>query len=86
MIQQEFNTIQWKVGQTLELTNGKSYKIIYIYKHKLCKKLILYSREYDSVFVVTYRFVKSLSSGKVVPLTSHEKKKLLYFFLTPTKH
>ena len=69
MTRQEFKEIPWKIGQSVRLTNGKTYKILSIFRNRKRYKLTLYSAEYNAVFNADNRIIEKFHSTVCIRLT-----------------
>lgn len=51
----ELRSLNLRKGDTVQLTNGKLYKVINYYARK--NRVLLYSKEYDKKFFVDHKIV-----------------------------
>ena len=68
MTQEEYYSIDWQYGNVVMLDNGKEYKVI---KQKK-GYLLLYTEEYDKLFVVDSKIILKRTSDRTEPFP--EKK------------
>lgn len=90
MTRAEFRTTPWEIGQSVKLTNGKTYKILPVIKNKGKRySLTLYSAEYNAVFYADQRIIVGIHSkrrSKVTPKEKEALKKYLRDLYLKRKH